>query len=232
MTFSDIKKKEGRISGLVAIERALPDNIRSKIKKFLILFVPFIMLGLFIFEEQSIVSPNLLYGLMFLIGAAWLKIFMLDCFYYSHYFLGAKFTIPEWGVTKYNHGIPYEVLEIVSQTQVGDITRGFLESLAGRDIFDHIKISKEKISSFLDGDRKKVYTSSVTFLEPISLSSYVSAILGADKFFVDFLAANGVTPENFLSATVLVSDIYERRKETYRWWGRDSLSRIKSGRKV
>lgn len=227
MKFEAIKRKEGKISGLVALERIISRRARAKIKSFLMLVVPFLLLIVFIFEEESFISPDIIYGLMFLTVALWLKIFMLDAFYYAHYFRSAHFSLPEWGIAKYNHGIPFEILEIVSGTHTGDLVAGFLESRAGKDMLTRLDIPESRVKNFLDGQREKVYTTSVSFMEPVSLVSFATTVFDSNKDLKDFLAGQDINRDEFLNTASWVGAIYERQKEAHRWWGRDSLGRIR-----
>lgn len=251
MTFSDIKKEEGRISGLVSLERRLPNEIRAKVKKSLILVTPLIIIALLFAQGRIFFSPNVVLGVLFLAVAVWSVVTMLDCFYYSHYFSGSRHILPEWGMKKRDRSIPFEVLEITAQTQIGDLTKGFLESRIGGKIMARLDVSQENVRRFLNGDRQRIYPSSVIFNEPVTLVSYSSAVFDADRSFFDFLAGgtagaadesgadntavasasgtanSAISREIFLDAVSWVSNLREREKESFRWWGRDSLGRIR-----
>ncbi len=228
MIFSDIRKKEGRISGLVALERALPRGARAKAKKFIFLILPFVMMGLLFFEEQSFIPIEFLYAVVLLGTAAWLIIFMLDCFYYAHYFEGAHFSIHEWGLKKHEQTIPFEVLEIISHTHAADLTAGFLKSRSGSDVLKRLNISHDAMEGFLATAREKIYTETIVFPEPVTLSSYAATVYDSDAIFSAFLSAHEVEREEIIAAASWISAIYERKKEMFRWWGRDSLGRIKA----
>ncbi len=227
MIFSELRKKEGRVSGLVALDRAMPRQARAKIKGFLLIIAPLLMMVLLFFEEQTVVSPDTLYGVMFLVIAFWLVIFMLDCFYYAHYFKGAHFSLSEWGINRRKPAIPYEILEIVSHTHSADLTGGFLASRAGKDILIRLDVAPKDVEQFMAGNREKVYADSIVFAEPIVLASFAATVFDSDQRFADFLIGYGVRREDLIGTAVWVSNIYERQKEAYRWWGRDSLGRIK-----
>lgn len=228
MKFADIRKKEGKISGLVALERALPSRARAKTKKYLIIVAPLFMLVLLFLQNQNMLSVTVLYALILLVVAAWLVIFMLDCFYYSHYFQGAYYLLPEWGLDHTSEHVPYEVLEIAALTQAGDLAAGFMQSRAGVDIFARLDISQIDIQNFLNKpERQKTYTESAVFAEPISLVNYAAGVFDCDKSFAEFLSQHGLTREDFLETAAWIAAVYERRKEMYRWWGRDSLGRIR-----
>jgi|GEM_PF-3990302 len=228
MTFSEIKKEEGRISGLVALERVLPYSLRSKSKEFLLLVAPFAMVALLAFKESLHMALGFLYGIMFLVIALWLVIFMLDAFYNSHYFEGTRFTIPEWGVEQNSAVIPFEVLEIVSHTHSGDLTGGFLESKVGRATMFRLNVSPEKVRQFILGDRSRVYADSITFADPVNFLSYASAVFSADVSFSKFLTSQDITRGDYEEVAQWVGSMYEHKKEAYRWWGRDALGRIRS----
>ncbi len=228
MTFSEIKKNEGRISGLVALERALPYGLRSKSKEFLLLVAPFVMVLLLSLQDELGLSINTLYAFMFFVVDTWLVIFMLDVFYNSHYFEGSRFTIPEWGIAQKNHAIPFEILEIVSHTHSGDLTRGFLESKAGKDIMFRLNVSPKHVQEFIHGTRASIYADSITIAEPVDLVSYASAVFSADASFARFLTNQDVTRGDYEEVSQWVAAIYERKKEAFRWWGRDALGRIRS----
>lgn len=230
MTFADIRKKEGRISGLVALERALPSRARTKAKKYLIIVAPLFMLVLMFFQNQEILPVTIMYSLILLVVATWLIIFMLDAFYYSHYFQGAYYILPEWGIDHATEHVPYEVLEITTLTSAGDLTGGFMQSRAAADIFKRLDISEIEAQNFLKkAERVKIYTDSAKFAEPISLVNYSAGVYDADKGFANFLAGGNrkLTREDFLETVAWVAAVYERRKEMFRWWGRDSLGRIR-----
>lgn len=227
MTFAELRKKEGKISGLVALERVLPIRTSAWLKKFLLIAVPFLMVMILALNEQSLVRIEFLYGILLLDIALLLTVFMLDCFYYSHYFDGVHLSTLEWGIRKEKDAVPYEVLEIVSHTHAGDIVGGFFASIAGHDIFARLGVHEREIRSFLSSDRQRIYTESVTIGEPVTLTTYTAALLAADKKFADFIEAQGVSSDDLLAAATWVAAIAERKKEMYRWWGRDALGRIK-----
>lgn len=233
MTFSELRKKEGRVSGLVALERAIPRRIRARAKSFLLLVAPLALMAIVFFEEETkgwgiiSLSQDTLYGIILLSIASWLVIFMLDSFYYAHYFSGSRFSLPEWGIGRRDFAIPYEILEIVSHTHSGDLTAGFLESFAGRDILARLDISEKKAEEFILKNRNRVFADSIVFAEPVTLPVYAAKVFDADKGFAEFLHAFGVNREDVVATAAWVASIYERRKETHRWWGRDSLGRIK-----
>lgn len=227
MIFTELRKKEGRVSGLVALDRAVPRRWRAKIKGFLLIIAPLLMMILLFFEEQTFISPDTLYGAMFLTIAVWLVIFMLDCFYYAHYFKGAHFSLPEWGINRRQPVMPYEILEIVSHTRSADLTGGFLESRAGKDIMARLDVAPQAVGQFILGNRERVYADQIIFAEPVILASFTATVFDSDRHLADFLIGYGVRREDLIGAAVWVSNIYERKKEAHRWWGRDSLGRIK-----
>jgi hypothetical protein len=238
MKFPELRKKEGKISGLVALDRAIPRKTRIKAKEFLLLVVPMLAIVLFFFEEHHIVSADLLYSLIFLIICLWAKFFMFDCFYYSHFFRGvhmsmqeSRFLRPrEWrsrSPVHLGHAIPYEVLEIVSHTESADFTGGFLSSKAGREILVRCGVAEADIDTYADSDRHRVYADSIEFPEHITLTIYAEAVFESDKTFVEFLAKRGVNRADFVGCASWVTHTYERNKELHRWWGRDSLGQIR-----
>lgn len=228
MNFADVRKKEGRISGLVSLERLVSRQNRSRIKKVLFGLVPVMMMWLLVLEEQSFVSVNVLLGLILFAVASWLILFMVDAFYYSRYFKGEHYAIKEWGLRRYEQAtIPFEVLEIVSNTLTTDFTAGFLTSRPGREIMERLNIDQEQIRSFLSGDRQKVYAEPITFPTSLTLATYARVVFESDKDFAEFLVHCRVRLADFVAAAVWIGDIYERQKKSFRWWGRDSLGRIK-----
>jgi hypothetical protein len=227
MTFPELRKKEGRISGLVALERAISRKKRGKIKEFLLLTAPIFVMVLFFFEENHFIPFEILYGLMFLIVSAWLVIFMIDAFYYSHYFKGAKTLLSEWGLRSNSDSITYEVVEIVSHTHAADFTKGFLESNAGRLITVRLDIPDQEVDTFINSNRHTVYADPITISDPVTLVSYARKVYEADHDFAQFLERRGLSKQDLLSVASWVATIYERKKEIHRWWGRDSLGRIR-----
>jgi hypothetical protein len=227
MTFAELRKKEGRISGLVALEKVLPARSRSWIKKFIIVAAPIFMMTLFNFGNQHFISINFIAGVFLLFTASWLIIFLLDCFYYSHYFQGSRFAIKEWGVDSGLDSVPFEIIEIVSHTHPADATAGFFESRAGKDILTRLGFTQAEITSFVSSSREKVYADSLTLPDRLTLALYAGAIFDADKSLGEFLNKKGITREFFIGASSWVSYIYQSRKDAFRWWGRDALGRIK-----
>lgn len=227
MKFSELKKEEGKISGLLALDTLRLTGSGSILKKFLLLGLPLLMVVLLSYEWISFFPINALYGLMFLNVAALLVVFMIDCFYHSHYFAGIHTALPEWGVDSYGSVLPYEIHEIISRTSSPDFTAGFLGSKAGKDIMMRLNISPEIVEIYIKGDRRWIYSDSVSFSKPVDLVSYASAVFDADVSFAQLLSEHGVGRNDFIGVTEWVTDIYERRKEMLRWWGRDSLGRIR-----
>ncbi len=228
MTFSDIRKKEGRISGLTALERILPRRIRATAKKIIFLVLPFVLMLLYFFEEQALIPIEALYAFVLFGTAAWLVIFMLDSFYYAHYFEGAHVAIHEWGIKRHEQTIPFEILEIVAHTHAADLTEGFVKSKAGADILQRLNVSYAVALAFLHGTREKVYADPVFFDHPLTLSVYTKTVFDIDKDFSAFLASHEIARDDLIGTASWVSALYERRKEMFRWWGRDSLGRIKA----
>lgn len=227
MVFAELRKREGYISGLVALEKVFPSRARSWTKKFIFVAAPIFMMTLFNFSNLLIVSSNFLFGVFLLITTLWLLLFMLDCFYYAHYFYGTIFSIREWGVDSGPDVVPFEVLEIVSGTHSSDLTEGFLNSRAGLDIAKRLGLEEGAVEKFLTGDRNRRYADSVNFPDRLTLTLYATTVFDADANLADFLRSRGITREFFVGAASWVSHIYQSRKEVYRWWGRDALGRIK-----
>ena len=225
MTFPELRKKEGKIMGLVAVDHLFSDRMGSMLKKFLLIGVPFLIVAILSYEWLTFFPINLLYGLMLLDIAALILVFMFDAFYYAHYFKGMHTAIPEWGIPTENR-VPYEVLDIVSRTSTADFTGGFLLSTAGKTILARLNISSEIVDLFYVSERNKLYADPIT-IDGTDLCSYAAAVFDNDKAFVHFLSEHGVGRNDFLNATSWVSDIYEKKKEMYRWWGRDALGRIR-----
>ena len=236
MIFTELRKKEGRISGLVALERTISRKKRAKVKEFLLLVAPLIMMFALFFEEKAIIPLETLYGLTFLVIAAWLVIFMVDCFYYSHYFKGAHYSLPEWGTRSREKTIPYEVLEIVSHTEHADLTGGFLASNAGRAIMSRLDVPTDIVDSFIHSNRQKTYADPVIFSEPVTLVSYAEKVFAVDQSFVSFLTQHQINKNDFIDTADWVSSIYERKRNRIvgggeiPWADFERLER--SGRKV
>lgn len=227
MTFSELKKKEGKISGLLALDALHLTGSGSILKKFLFFGLPLLMVALLSYEWLPFFPVNAIYGLLFLNIAALLVVLMVDCFYYSHYFVGIHTALPEWGIDPYGSVLPYEIQEIVSRTSSADLTVGFLSAKAGQDIMARLNIPLEVIEMYIKSDRPRVYADSVTFTKPVDLVSYATAVFDADASFVQVLSEHGVGRNDFVGVATWVADMYERRKEMLRWWGKDSLGRIR-----
>lgn len=227
MKFEDLKRKERHVQGLLALEALFSRNSRKRAKEFLILLMPLIVLALMFFNEEHYISENVLYGMLSLVIVLWLKLFMIDAFFYEYYFRGLKPQLHEWGMGDHKNDIPFEVLYLVAKSHEPDATKGFLRSSAGEHILGRLGISKIEIESFLKSDRKKIWANNLTFNEPVSLLSYAETVFDADKSFADFLFSRNIQREDFLGATSWVKRIIEIEKKHLRFWGRDALGRIK-----
>ena len=84
MKFSELKKEEGKISGLLALDTLRLTGSGSILKKFLLLGLPLLMVVLLSYEWISFFPIKVLYWLIFLNVAALLVVFLIYCFYYSH----------------------------------------------------------------------------------------------------------------------------------------------------
>lgn len=229
MKFSDLKEAEGRISGLVAVERVFPREVRSLIKRFLLVIAPFLGLILFYLEVRHFLPAEILLGLLILTIAAWIVLFMIDAFFYSAYFRDLRNSIPEWGIRKPGYfEVGFDVAEIVAGTNVADFTAGFVQSRTGLEILSRLEISAVEAKDFLSSSRKKVYTDQVKFEAPIDIVAYSKAVFDFDADFSGFLAARNIRRADFLATAAWVRQIHEKQKTALRWWGLDSLGRIRS----
>lgn len=227
MTFDEIKNKTSHVQGLFALESFFPRIYRKRAKEFLILLLPLIVLVLMFFVDQAYVPKGVLYGALCLISAAWIIIFALDAFFYEYFFRGIKPMLHEWGLKKNLDDISFEVLSIVARGREADATGGFAELPVGRLILLRLGVSAKEILSFLDGNRKQIWSTTLRFGDPVTLLSYAETIYNADPAFAGFLFGLGIKKEDFLAAVGWVMRDFAYKKNRLRWWGKDGLGRIK-----
>lgn len=227
MRFEELKEAEGKISGLITLNRIFPREARIKTKYFLLVLLPFVYMVVFYFEEKHTLTADLLAGLFLLLASFWLVIFSIDMFFYSVYFTGQGGSIKEWGLRKPILKMPYSVAEIVSMTSSIDLTAGFIESDTGKDILSRLEISHAEALDFLKEKRSLLHSSGIRFSESVDLVSYAKTIFDADHDFERFLNGRGIGRDDFIATTLWVDQIHEKQKNSRRWWGRDSLGRIR-----
>lgn len=61
----------------------------------------------------------------------------------------------------------------------------------------------------------------------MTLYSYAITVLDSDPFLISFLDDHHISRQIFLDTTSTIFARYERDKEKYRWWSRDSLANIR-----
>ncbi len=174
--------------------------------------------------RYDIMNEWALLGGLLVIAGIYTELLLLRLFSNYVYYQGL---FSHTGSGNYNTpSITYDVSK-VTYTQETDITRAFLQSTFGQQIYARSELQQEQVETWLQGKRKHVSLAVLTVSdhETTTLADLVDAILLHDDTFVTFLRSAGITPDVFQGAARLVLERYYEKKRQERWWGRDNLSR-------
>ncbi len=221
MNFEQLKNLAKFYSPLVTMEKVLSHKNRKFFERaffYLTVMISFLSLGIF-FE----VNDRLL-GTLLLSGSMWSLFFVLESFFYSHYFKSEKSVLGGSEDIK----MPYELAEVILRADENHITQSFLESKIGQSILIRLGISKDEIEEFFS-KRKDPLSSDEFVLKQnnLSLGSFVGAIMENDKEFSQFLLSKNIKKEDVIGCSDWVERMYHARKKYERWWNIDNMARAK-----
>jgi ATP-dependent Clp protease ATP-binding subunit ClpC len=229
MDFTDLQRTARALYGpALALERIFPHRIRRKMEEAFRLLAAFgaalsavaYASGRFV-QVPAGLPVHQIFGASSLVLAAWLLLFMLECFYYSHLYLekseaGGSF-------------ISFDTAETLRGISPKDITASFFLSDFGQMILLRCGISLETFKQFAKARTSILNVAAFTTHFPAdgtTTQDILSAIFDADKPLADFFFSYGVQKKELLGVAEWIANLEEARLAAEHWWSRDNLSRI------
>jgi len=225
MTFQELKKIANTYAPAIYLESFFPYSSRQIVGK----AITFVLLASFLLSSGIFGSPHkILWGVFFLALGLRIKIFLMDALYNSYYFRGSQYILNEPGLLPAPQGIDFDTALLVYATSEKDVTSGFLDTVLGKELISRLGIPIDDVHAFLkNSERAPVWSSRLVLPANITLGSFAEAVFDADQNFANFLFAHGIDKAIFGEALVWISRMHETRKRRARYWGRDSLGRIR-----
>ncbi len=218
MNFQELKRILSPWKPVFALESAFPSKLRSVLKSVLsFLVVASFFVTLLQSSDSLVGSSSRTEGMLYLSISLWLFLFLLDCFHYSHYFKRSR-QAGRFGL---------ELALIVFNTREQDVTKGFVNSILGREILSRSGISSAEINKFLKERKTKVSTDKIILTDKRAVfRAYLSALLAADTEFRKFILSHNITEEDFLGAGSWSASVLFEEAKLRRWWSRENLLKV------
>ena len=225
MTFGKLKTKSQPHFYCLTLDKYFPRTLRNVLRKFsalaaLVSFaLSFNTLPLYFGKAD---------GLFFLFIFIYLFLSFLEFFYKSMSNEGLSSRINEKLLDK-NISLDYALSGILFVTDEIDVTRGFLESKVGCEIFLRSGIAIDSCQNFIHSERSHIMSSSLNLESDfVNLAAYAGALYDADKSLESFLSNNSINREEFVGAAGWVARSAEKMRHKERFWGRENLGAMPS----
>lgn len=214
MTYTQLVDKAKDFEGVVVLERIFPHYVR----RIILVASAILMLCLVVYFLSFNTDNIIIAGSFFILLAIWLAVAEMDSFYFSSYLRDG---LDETTIT-------YELADILLNTDIEDVTVGFLTTKYGYKISKRAGLEKEDIQRFIF-ERKNPLTGYVFEFDAdktYDVGTYVSQLLDKDGEFRLFLFELGIQVEDFVGSSLWVirDELYNKRK--VRWWSQDRLSQF------
>src|SRR3989344_2295360 len=215
MDYEELKKRLVPWEPIYALERLCSYNFRRVTKRVLFFSSLIALVGTIVASLGLLFDiASKLSGLFLILLTLWLIFFLLDCFYYSHYFRRSK----EAG------RFAFEIAMIAFGSPEKDITYGFMSSNLGKEILWRSGIDWESQKKFLSDRKSRISGDKFKLPEDRSVfHAYLKGLWESDAEFKSFILANHVTEEEFLGAATWTASVVLDASKLKRWWDKDNL---------
>jgi ATP-dependent Clp protease ATP-binding subunit ClpC len=221
MNLIGLKKYLGSTYPVLPIERLVSHRRRQQIRKLIgwgIVAVVILILVSFFRSDLNWLVWYWVGGGMILV-ALWLKIFLLESFFFAAYFNDEP-TLAD-----------FETALLIHSLSTTDVTGSFLNTALGREIVRRAGVSDSAVHEFLTTriSRLALAQCVVTPMvagEAITLADLARAIYQTDREFGQFLFKEGVQVADLVATATWIVRTAAKRKSTERWWSREVLGRI------
>ncbi|MEK7062895.1 MAG: hypothetical protein AAB946_02570, partial [Patescibacteria group bacterium] len=212
INFNELLKEASLYQTAVTLDNVFPKSVRVMLRYFF-LMLAFSSFAASFVDFKSAAYNSLPDGLFFLFLSLFIIIFLLEAFYNSFKFQDGR--------------VDFVLAQIILKTDDMDVTAGFLNSDATKNMLRRLGIEKT------NAERSALLGSAFKIAEPVNQSQinfadYARAIYLADQSFAAFIQGQGVSETDYLGAARwLNDDLYEAR-EKERWWSEANLGAIPS----
>jgi len=226
MTYRELEKNAKQFFPVIFLDRIIPAHQRKAVREGALIIGLIIALGLI---AGAFAKQHLALGGLSLCAAIWLSFFALEAFFNSYYFEETPTVLREPLRTQHTSGLTFDVAGIIYRTPGSDATRGFLQSPVGRTVLSRLGIDVAIINAFLISDRERIPRELIDFpgTGHVTLSRYVETLILSDKSLTDFFTKQVVTKEQVVGASRWVERLHDHEREQKRFWGRDTLGRVR-----
>ncbi len=224
----NVSEELRRFTPVLALDRVFPKKMRSVV--LWMLGVPL----LFLLGASCLLAVvpgmehmfNLVFGGTLVVASIFFPFLFLS-FYYNAFYL--------WGVDRVGvesdegeGGLTYEVADILS-ARVEDATLAFMSSSYGTWILTRAGLSRETVDTYLGSERPLIGANTIELSPhaPFTFEHLAVYLYAHDPSLKEFFFSNGVREDVFFGAVAWVSRSYLAGKAQSRWWGRDSLGKIR-----
>ncbi len=228
MNLYDLKEKSIELYGPVFyLENHISHLWRKKLK---ILFLVLWIIGGLIFlvsylEELVNFQMNLYAYSGYILGFVgisfvfWMKLFIVEAFYYSYYFQEKK---------KGHFYIDFDLAYIINKLKVDDITLSFFNTKTGMLVLARCGIPHDLFQHFITSRRSKISAEHLVFNlkdDSIDLSDFLLALAKSDKEFSDFIFGFGIQNKELSGIAEWIMELNSSKMSSERWWSKENLSR-------
>lgn len=223
MNLLELKQLARKTYPILRLERFVPRRSRRPYRKLALLLTLAGLVG-FIWYIQ-------LLGLALIGLAFWLKLALIDAFYYAQYFRGLDPVLSLEGEISPAEKIGWSAAVMVHNMRERDATAGFITSLHGQAMVWRAGIALDQIKSFITQRKNLIKLSdccveTTNNYERYSMVDIARSVYKVDKEFARFLFQYGIQEQEFIAVAEWVMRNYRRAKLRERWWGRDALGRV------
>lgn len=225
--------KSSRLYPVLLLDSFISDDKRNFLINLNGILILFLLLPILFFQLWGITFlPTSLPVLAFLVPRLWGIIFILLALYLVlavlDFYFNDSFYFENVALNNYQQGDKFTITvgRILLKAKNGDILRGFLNSLVGREIVARLGLKADDVADFLA--ERQTFSSDFPAVtgDVLKLHALVKFLYQTNPDFSLFLKKFGIGENDLLGATSWVVyriEFYEYKK---RWWSKSNLDRI------
>lgn len=235
MKYRELKEILNTYEPALIMDSVLPSKYRSKIKGVLagVAIILLVLWALSSFISIPSVNTELMQGLSLIFLGVVIIAFALDTYYYDLYFNDLGIALSEPHFKSPDMAGSFITAKIIRGTGNDDAVTGLLKSHFGEKLAMRLDIPEKDIIAFTTQKKNKI---TLSVLEDMNINetennlfgNYVLFLYDADKEFHDFLFQYSIRENELNGVTQWIVEKSEKKNKNKRWWGRDSLAKVRS----
>ncbi len=153
---------------------------------------------------------------------AWIKIFLLEAFYFSHRFKERN---------KGELNVDFDLAFVLNKLDGEDVTSDFFSTDMGINVLSRAGVPFESFKSFIANKKSKLPKNSLLFVlkdNSLDLTDFLLALVRSDKELSDFLFSFGIQNKELSGIGNWMTELAYSKIADERWWSKEKLSRYTS----